>query len=95
LEKFKSIIKNLNVKLSFCINRLERIVETQKDFLPNYSKKNVVYKISCKDCDANYVGQTKRKLNTKISEHRNQVNRKSSDTSVITEHKLKHNYDFD
>jgi len=53
-----------------------------------------VYKISCKDCDATYVGQTKRKLNTRISEYRNQINRKTSNTSVITEHRLRHNHDF-
>jgi len=40
-----------------------------------------VYKISCKNCDAIYVGRTKRKLNTRISEHRNQINRKSTNTS--------------
>jgi len=52
-----------------------------------------VYKISCKNCDATYAGQTKRKLNIRISEHRNQINRKSTNTTVITEHS--HNYDFD
>jgi len=41
------------------------------------------------------VGQTKRKLNTWISEHRNKINRKTSNTSVITEHRLCHNHDFD
>jgi len=50
-EKFKNIIKNLNIKLSFYnLNKLERIIKTQKD-LPNYSKKNVVYKISYKNCN--------------------------------------------
>jgi len=53
-----------------------------------------VYKISCNDCDATYVGQTKRKLNIWILEHRNQINRKSSKT-VITEHRLRHSHDFD
>jgi len=42
-----------------------------------------VYKISCKNCDAIYVGQTKRKLNIRISEHQNQFNRKSINTTVI------------
>jgi len=34
-----------------------------------------MYMISCKNCDATYVEQTKRKLNTRISEHQNQINR--------------------
>jgi len=56
-ERFKNIIKNLNVKLSFySLNKLDRIIKAQKDRLPDYSKKNVVYKISCNDCDATYVG---------------------------------------
>jgi len=73
-EKFKNIIKILN----YSFNKLEGIIKAQKDRLSNYSKKNVVYKISCNVCDAAYVGQTKRKLNIKISEHRNQINKKSS-----------------
>jgi len=94
-EKFKNIIKNLNIKLSFySLNKLEGIIIAQKD-LPNYFKKNIVYKISCKNCDAIYVGQIKRKLNTRISEHRNQINRKSTNTTVITEHRLRHNHDVD
>jgi len=53
-----------------------------------------VYKISYKDSNAIYVGQIKRKLNTGISEHRNQINRKSV-TESVTEHRLRHNYNFD
>jgi len=56
------------------------------------TQKNIVYKISCEDCDATYVGQTKRKLNIRISEH--QINRKTPNTSAITEHRLRHNHDF-
>jgi len=41
------------------------------------------------------VGQTKRKLNIRISEHRNQIIRKSTNTTIITEHRLSHNHDFD
>jgi len=36
----------------------------------------VVYKIECKDCETSYVGQTKRRLTTRIREHRNNINKK-------------------
>ena len=63
-EKFFTIIKNINVKLSFfSLNKLNKFIKVQKDILSKFSNKNVVYKIPCKDCDA-YVGQKGRKLFT-------------------------------
>jgi len=55
------------------MNKLSGLIRVHKDTLPNSSKKNVVYKITCKDCDASYVGQTGRKLNTRITEHHNHI----------------------
>jgi hypothetical protein len=46
------------------------------------------YRIDCQDCDASYVGQTGRRLITRIKEHRANINRASSSHSVITEHRL-------
>ena len=39
----------------------------------NDSKRNVVYKIDCKNCNASCVGQTGRKLNTRIKEYHNDI----------------------
>jgi len=39
------------------MNKLSNLIKAQKDPLPASCKKNVVFKISCKDCDATYVGQ--------------------------------------
>lgn len=36
----------------------EELIKTHKDVLPNNFKKNIVYQIACKDCDASYVRQT-------------------------------------
>jgi len=84
----------LKSKLAFfSLNKLSRIVKAQKDHLPIGSNKNVVYKLSCKDCDVAYVGQTKRKLNTRIAEHKKDI-KKTSNHSVITEHRLKYDHEF-
>ena len=50
-----------------------------------------VYKISCIDCTATYVGQTKRKLKKKIDKHRADV-RKNFTISVINNHKTYNNH---
>jgi len=74
---------------------LNRIVKAQKDLLLIGMNKNVVYKLTCKNCDVVYVGQTKRKLNTRIAEHKKDINKKISNHSVITEHRIEFDHDFD
>jgi len=59
------------------------------------SKNNVVYKIFCKNCEATYVGQTKRQLRTRLKEHKNNLKQDQSKHSVITEHIIKYSHSFD
>ena len=44
-----------------------------KDQIPDADKSNVINKIGCHDCDASYVGETSRALKTRLSEHKNAV----------------------
>jgi len=95
-DKFKNITNGTVSRLSFfSTNKLSSFIKVHKDPLPKLSKMNVVYKISCKNCDASYVGQTCRQLKTRISEHKNHILRNTSTHSVITEHRLQYNHDFD
>jgi len=73
---------------------MSKYIKVQEDTCALTSKSNVVYKISCNNCDASYVGQTGRQLKTRIAEHRNHIKHKASSRSVITEHRLLHNHDF-
>ncbi|XP_011701227.1 PREDICTED: uncharacterized protein LOC105457947 [Wasmannia auropunctata] len=87
-EKFINIAKNAEAKPAFfSTNKLNNIIRTHKESLPCKNKKNVVYRVPCRDYDAAYVGQTKRQLKIRISEHRNDINHKNPH-SVITEHRL-------
>jgi len=75
--------------------QLNQFIKVHKDPLPITSRPNVVYKINCLKCDASYVSQTKKTLNTRISEHRNHIRRNSAQLSVITNHRLEFGHDFD
>ena len=68
------------------INKLN--IKIQKNVLPQSSQSNVVYKIDCKNCDASYIGQTSRYLKTRISEHKNHINRNMTQHSVITQYRM-------
>jgi len=47
----------------------------------------MVYKLKCNNCDATYIGQTKRQLKTRIVERRNYIKRKTAtDHRIISDH---------
>jgi len=78
-----------------CLNKLSRFIRVQKDMDSAFLKNNTVYKISCINCDATYVGQTKRQLRTRIKEHKNNIKQDQFRHSVISEHIIKYNHSFD
>lgn len=93
-ERFLSLNNNI-FKVAFTLtNKLNKFIKTGKDPLSSDDQSNVVYKISCKDCNATYVGQTKRKLKTRINEHRADIKKSSRTPSVITAHRLDYNHEF-
>ncbi|KYQ52017.1 hypothetical protein ALC60_08631, partial [Trachymyrmex zeteki] len=87
-NKFKKVFNGLCQKVCFfSLNKLNRFIKVHKDPLPGVSRRKIAYKINCNDCDASYVGQTYRKLKTRISEHKKR--------STVSEHGLYHGYNLD
>ena len=57
-------------------------------------RNNAVYQLNRKDCEAVYVGETKRTLNIRAEEHITAI-RSASKRSHTPEHCWKYNHDFD
>jgi len=69
-ETIKSSIDSKKYIIGYRIlNNLTDYIKRHKDINKLDTMNNVVYKISCNNCSASYVGQTKRQLKTKINEH--------------------------
>jgi len=73
---------------------LDRIIKVHKDQTEYQHKNNVIYKIYCKNCDASYVGQTKRRLKIRIREHYNNIMSDDSKHSVVSQHMVNYNHSF-
>jgi len=52
----------------YSLNTTSKIFSKLKDLIPS-NERSGVYKLSCSDCQALYIGQTGRELKFKISEH--------------------------
>lgn len=97
-ELIASSIKKSNIKIGYrCLRRLNGYIKPQKDKNELSNNSNVIYKINCRDCNATYIGQTKRKLGTRLKEHKNNIKLDSTRLSVISEHisNLSHSFDWD
>ncbi|EZA52813.1 hypothetical protein X777_08146, partial [Ooceraea biroi] len=74
-------------------NKLTVIIKHGTDVLDNGRRTGVVYKINCLNCDAYYIGQTKRHLDTRIKE--SDVKKYESNHSVVSKHRILNNHEFD
>ncbi|XP_070169669.1 uncharacterized protein [Polyergus mexicanus] len=93
-EQFRPVVRDLQTKISYTgLNKLKKFIRVQKDRLHNEMRNNVVYKITCKNCNASYVGQTSRLLKTRIAEHKNHIRKNTAQHSVITDHRP-NNHEF-
>jgi len=94
-DDIKRIVKN-SVDVIYTIpKKLDLLIKKGKDRLKPQQSTEIVYKINCKNCDQVYIGQTKRHLETRMKEHKNNIRNPSGNYSVVTEHRLSCNHDFE
>ena len=81
-DRFTPIVNMFNCKLAFTIlNTLQNFIKRGKDRLEHVHNQNVIYRISCENCDVSYVGQIKRQLKIRPHEHVSDINVSSKSPS--------------
>ncbi|XP_058827592.1 uncharacterized protein LOC131687518 [Topomyia yanbarensis] len=65
-----------NVSLSFkCTKTISSLFTKLKDPTSEQSKRNVIYRIPCSDCESSYVGLTTQQLKQRLAGHRSLIKR--------------------
>ena len=94
-EQLKRALNKHNIKATFYTQTtLRSLLPKPKDPIPKEDRNNAVYQLNCKDCEAVYVGETKRTLNIRAEEHITAI-KSASKKSHTAEHCWKYNHDFD
>ena len=57
------------------MHKLNSYFTKHKDKTTTTETKNAIYMIPCRDCQQKYIGQTSKKIETRITEHKNAIKR--------------------
>jgi hypothetical protein len=69
-ENLKRKLQKYDINVGFKNQgKLSDILGSTKDKTTDEGKKSGIYLLECEDCDAKYVGQTKRRIETRRREH--------------------------
>ena len=79
--------------LNNTVNKWNYFIKLGKDVCSKDEKSNVVYRIDCNECTASYVGQTERRLNIRVNEHKKKCANKDRGSAIYT-HMEGSNYKF-
>ena len=97
-EAISRVLMDLKVKVCFKpVNTYRRVLSQPKDVVAVWSKSNVVYKVKCKECEASYAGESVRRLETRITEHKRALQKGETNVLALTDHawRVGHHIDWD
>ena len=94
-ETIARILQPCNIRVAHKpITTLQQLLTNVKDKDGPNDRQGAVYKIKCCDCQATYIGETGRNLNTRLTEHK-RATRSGDLNNNIAEHHLQTNHRID
>ena len=85
-EAIARILQPYNIRVAHKpITTLRHLLTNVKDKDEPNNRQGAIYKIECSDCQASYIGETGRNLNTQLTEHK-RATRNGDVNNHISEH---------
>ena len=96
-ETISRILQSYNIRVAHKPTTTLRHLPTNiKDRDEPNNRQGAVYKIKCSDCQASYIGETGRNLNTRLTEHKRATKNGEANNHIAVHHQLtNHNIDWD
>ena len=94
-EAIARILQPYNIRVAHKpITTLRHLLTNVKDKDEPNNRQGAIYKIECSDCQASYIGETGRNLNTRLTEHK-RATRNGDVNNHISEHHRQTNHRID
>ena len=96
-ETISRILQPYNIRVAHKpTTTLRHLLTNVKDRDEPSNRQGAVYKIKCSDCQASYIGETGRNLNTRLTEHKRATKNGDANNHIAVHHQLtNHNIDWD
>ena len=89
-ERVKRVLGDYGIKTAVKpLCTLRQSLSKPKDTIPLNKRTGVVYQIPCGECEAVYIGETRRSLGTRTREHMANVRLAKTQSSALAEHATK------
>ena len=93
-ERVCGILKDFKIRGVMRTQTLKDVLSHPKDAVPMGHKTGVIYKVACSGCPKVYIGETKRRLDDRIAEHKEAcTNIALHEKSALGEHKYDSNHE--
>ena len=96
-ETISRILQPYNIRVAHKpTTTLRHLLTNVKDRDEPSNRQGAVYKIKCSDCQAPYIGETGKNLNTRLTEHKRAPKNRDANNHIAVHHQLtNHNIDWD
>ena len=97
IPAFHLLVQAYNIRVAHKpTTTLRQLLTNVKDRDEPNNRQGAVYKIKCSDCQASYIGETGRNLNTRLTEHKRATRNGDVNNHIAVHHQLtNHNIDWD